>query len=171
MTCNITLCFINSVLSLCMITAIIALLVGRSRCFASLHLYWVWALLVHPIPKCHIPKFSNYGMLNKINNLIELYDFVEKFEIKETFEYLFKFSRSWFRNKLYVSGLIWLSNIKILIEETSYNPTCMYLFCVLPLDLSDIRNIFRAMLELFKRGNQMTFPIMVLIFWYVLFGS
>ena len=28
-----------------------ALLVGRSQSFASLHLYWVWALLVHPTPK------------------------------------------------------------------------------------------------------------------------
>ena len=43
--------FINSVLSLCMIMVIIALLVGRSKSFASLHLYWVWALLVHPTPK------------------------------------------------------------------------------------------------------------------------
>ena len=42
---------INKVLSLCMIMAIIALLVGRSQSFASLHLYWVWALLVHPTPK------------------------------------------------------------------------------------------------------------------------
>jgi hypothetical protein len=31
--------------------AVIALLVGRSQSFASLHLYWVWALLVHPTPK------------------------------------------------------------------------------------------------------------------------
>ena len=76
-------------------------------------------------------------MLNKINNSIELFDFVEIFE-KKTFEYLFEFSRSWFKNKLYVSGLIWLSNIKMLVEETSYNPTCVYLICVLPLDLSDI---------------------------------
>ena len=42
---------INNVLSLCMIMAIIALLVGRFHSFASLHLYWVWALLVHPTPK------------------------------------------------------------------------------------------------------------------------
>ena len=42
---------INNVLSLCMILAIIALLVGRFQSFASLHLYWVWALLVHPTPK------------------------------------------------------------------------------------------------------------------------
>ena len=48
---------IDNVLSLCMIMAIIALLVGRSQSFASLHLYWVWALLVHPISKsqtCHL---------------------------------------------------------------------------------------------------------------------
>ena len=48
---------IDNVLSLCMIMAIIALLVGRSQSFASLHLYWVWALLVHPIFKsqtCHL---------------------------------------------------------------------------------------------------------------------
>jgi hypothetical protein len=42
---------INNVLSLCMIMAVIALLVGRSQSFASLHLYWVWALLVYPTPK------------------------------------------------------------------------------------------------------------------------
>jgi hypothetical protein len=42
---------INNVLSLCMIMVGIALLVGRSQSFASLHLYWVWALLVHPTPK------------------------------------------------------------------------------------------------------------------------
>jgi hypothetical protein len=42
---------INNVLSLCMIMAIIALLVGRSQSLASLHMYWVWALLVHPTPK------------------------------------------------------------------------------------------------------------------------
>ena len=42
---------INNVLSLCMIMAIIALLVGRFQSFASLHLYWVWALLVHPTTK------------------------------------------------------------------------------------------------------------------------
>ena len=42
---------INNVLSLCMIMAVIALLVGCSQSFASLHLYWVWALLVHPTPK------------------------------------------------------------------------------------------------------------------------
>jgi hypothetical protein len=38
-------------LLICMIMAVIALLVGRSQSFASLHLYWVWALLVHPTPK------------------------------------------------------------------------------------------------------------------------
>jgi hypothetical protein len=42
---------INNVLLLCMIMAIIALLVGRSQSFACLHLYWVWALLVHPTPQ------------------------------------------------------------------------------------------------------------------------
>jgi hypothetical protein len=42
---------VNNVLSLCMIMAVIALLVGRFQSFASLHLYWVWALLVHPTPK------------------------------------------------------------------------------------------------------------------------
>ena len=48
---------INNALSLCMIMAIIALLVGRFQFFASLHLYCVWALLVHPISKsqtCHL---------------------------------------------------------------------------------------------------------------------
>jgi hypothetical protein len=42
---------VNDVMSLCMIMAVIALLVGRSQSFASLHLYWVWALLMHPTPK------------------------------------------------------------------------------------------------------------------------
>jgi hypothetical protein len=42
---------VDNVLSLCMIMAVIALLVGRSQSFASLHMYWVWALLVHPTPK------------------------------------------------------------------------------------------------------------------------
>ena len=42
---------ISNVLSLYMIMAIIALLVGCSQSFASLHMYWVWALLVHPTPK------------------------------------------------------------------------------------------------------------------------
>ena len=42
---------IDNVLSLCMIMAIITLLVGRSQSFASLRLYWVWALLVHPTTK------------------------------------------------------------------------------------------------------------------------
>jgi hypothetical protein len=42
---------VNNVLSLCMIMVVIALLVGHSQSFASHHLYWVWALLVHPTPK------------------------------------------------------------------------------------------------------------------------
>jgi hypothetical protein len=42
---------VNNFLSLCMIMAIIALLVGRSQSFASLHLYWEGILLVHPTPK------------------------------------------------------------------------------------------------------------------------
>jgi hypothetical protein len=42
---------VNNVLSLCMIMAVIALLVGRSQSFASLHLYWEGTLLVHPTPK------------------------------------------------------------------------------------------------------------------------
>jgi hypothetical protein len=42
---------VNNVLSLCMIRAVIALLVGRSQSFASLHLYWEGILLVHPTPK------------------------------------------------------------------------------------------------------------------------
>ena len=48
---------INNVLSLCVIMAIIALLVGRFQSFASLHLYWVWSLIVHPTSKnqtCHL---------------------------------------------------------------------------------------------------------------------
>jgi hypothetical protein len=46
---------VNNVLSLCMIMVVIALLVGRSLSFASLHLYWEEILLVHPTPEK--PKF------------------------------------------------------------------------------------------------------------------
>jgi hypothetical protein len=42
---------VNNVLSLCMIMAVIALLVGRSQSFARHHLYWEGILLVHPTPK------------------------------------------------------------------------------------------------------------------------
>jgi hypothetical protein len=42
---------VNNVLTLCMIMAVIALLVGRSQSFASLHLYWEGILLVHPTSK------------------------------------------------------------------------------------------------------------------------
>jgi hypothetical protein len=42
---------VNNILSSCMIMAVIALLVGRSQSFASLHLYWEGILLVHPTPK------------------------------------------------------------------------------------------------------------------------
>jgi hypothetical protein len=48
--------------SVCMIMAVIALLVGRSRSFASLHLYWVWALLVHLTSKNQI--FSKESTIN-----------------------------------------------------------------------------------------------------------
>jgi hypothetical protein len=41
---------VYNVLSLCMM-AVIALLVGRSQSFASVHLHWEWILLVHPTPK------------------------------------------------------------------------------------------------------------------------
>jgi hypothetical protein len=48
---------VNNVSSLCMIMAVIALLVGRSQSFASLHLYWEGILLVHPTTKNQvIPK-------------------------------------------------------------------------------------------------------------------
>jgi hypothetical protein len=53
---------INNFLSLCMIMAVIALLVGRSQSLASLHLYWVWALLVHPTPKKL--KFANVSTIS-----------------------------------------------------------------------------------------------------------
>jgi hypothetical protein len=42
---------VNNVLSLCMIMTVIALLVGRSQSFPSLHLYWEGIFLVHPTPK------------------------------------------------------------------------------------------------------------------------
>jgi hypothetical protein len=51
----------NVALSLCMIMAVIAVLVGRSQSFASPHFYWVWALLVHPTPKNQVvPKCPPY---------------------------------------------------------------------------------------------------------------
>jgi hypothetical protein len=53
---------INNDLLLCMIMAVIALLVGRSQSLASLHLYWVWALLVHPTSKK--PKFANVSTIS-----------------------------------------------------------------------------------------------------------
>jgi hypothetical protein len=42
---------VNNVLLLWMIMVVIALLVGRSQSFASLHLYWEGILLVHPTTK------------------------------------------------------------------------------------------------------------------------
>ena len=57
---------INNVLSLCMIMAIIALLVGRFQSFASLHLYWVWALLVHPTPKNQNAKRVHHTYLHVV---------------------------------------------------------------------------------------------------------
>jgi hypothetical protein len=42
---------VNNVLSLCMIMAVIALLVGRSQSFASIHLYWEGILLMYPTTK------------------------------------------------------------------------------------------------------------------------
>jgi hypothetical protein len=42
---------LNNVLSLCIIMAVIARLVGRSQSFASLHLYWEGILPMHPTPK------------------------------------------------------------------------------------------------------------------------
>jgi hypothetical protein len=53
---------VNNVLSLCMILAVIALLVGRSQSFASLHLYWEGILLVHPTSKNQ--SFSNESTTN-----------------------------------------------------------------------------------------------------------
>jgi hypothetical protein len=51
LTCDTTYALVKNILSLCMIMAVIALLVGRSQSFASLHLYWERILLVHPTPK------------------------------------------------------------------------------------------------------------------------
>jgi hypothetical protein len=48
---------VNNVLSLCMIMAVIALLVGRSQSFASLHLYWEGILLMYLIRLQHIYNF------------------------------------------------------------------------------------------------------------------
>jgi hypothetical protein len=45
---------VNNVLLLCMIMAVIALLVGHSQSFASLHLYWEGIFLVHPTPKTKV---------------------------------------------------------------------------------------------------------------------
>jgi hypothetical protein len=54
---------VNNVLPLCMIIAVITLLVGRSQSFASLHLYWVWALLVHPTPKNQVFQYVHHVYL------------------------------------------------------------------------------------------------------------
>jgi hypothetical protein len=45
---------VNNVLSLCMIMAIIALLVGRSQSFASLHLYWEGYFSCIQLPKTKV---------------------------------------------------------------------------------------------------------------------
>ena len=52
-----------------------------------------WSLILENfiIPDCHIQNFLNFGMLNKINKLIELCESVEIFEGKENFVYLFEF--------------------------------------------------------------------------------
>jgi hypothetical protein len=50
-------------LSLCMIMAVFALLVGRSQSFASLTLYWVWSLLVHPTPKTKLCQCVHHKYL------------------------------------------------------------------------------------------------------------
>ena len=68
MTCNSLYALVNNALSLCMIMDIIALLVGLSQSIASLHLYWVWSLLVHPTPKK--PKFCQMCPLYLPNSLL-----------------------------------------------------------------------------------------------------
>jgi hypothetical protein len=55
---------VNNVLSLCMIMAVIALLVGRSQSFASLHLYWEEILLVHPTTKNQVISKMNHSKVN-----------------------------------------------------------------------------------------------------------
>jgi hypothetical protein len=63
---------VYDVFSLCMIMTVIALLVGRSQSFASLHLYRVWALLVHPTPKNQvIPMCPLYILIS--NLLFQVY--------------------------------------------------------------------------------------------------
>jgi hypothetical protein len=51
---------VNNVLSLCIIMTVIALLVGRSQSFASLHLYWEGILLVHPTPKTKVFQWVHH---------------------------------------------------------------------------------------------------------------
>jgi hypothetical protein len=53
---------VNNVLSLCMIMAVIALVVGRSQSFSSLHLYWEGILLVPPTTKNQV--YSNESTIN-----------------------------------------------------------------------------------------------------------
>jgi hypothetical protein len=53
---------VNNVLSLCMIMAVIALLVGCSQSFASLHLYWEGIILVHPTTKNQV--YSKESTIN-----------------------------------------------------------------------------------------------------------
>jgi hypothetical protein len=63
---------VNNVLSLCMIMVVIALLVGRSQSFASLHLYWEGILLMHSTPKNqNFPMCPHY--LPIINFLFQVY--------------------------------------------------------------------------------------------------
>jgi hypothetical protein len=89
---------VNNVLSLCMIMAVIALLVGRSQSFASLHLYWEGILLVHPTPKNQrFPMCPPY--LPMSNLLLQLYLSCFYLSSKLNFllweNYLVKLSRTW----------------------------------------------------------------------------
>jgi hypothetical protein len=60
---------VNNVLSLRMIMAVIALLVGCSQSFASIHLYWEGILLVHPTPKTKVfPKSPLQIPMHGISN-------------------------------------------------------------------------------------------------------
>jgi hypothetical protein len=72
----------NDVLSLCMIMAVIALLVGRSQSFASPHFVLSMSSLVHPTPKNQvIPMCSPYIPINNLLFQVYLTCFYLSFEL------------------------------------------------------------------------------------------
>ena len=71
---------ISNVLSLCMIMAIIALLVGRSQSFASFH-NQVWVPLMHPTPKTKLFQRVHHTYLLAYA-IPSIFMFLSTFQIK-----------------------------------------------------------------------------------------